>query len=1118
MEDDHWQDPLLITDVSWQQQHNSLCHSPSRSLQTSLMADPDDFSPNKIDGRSVLRFSLTSPDLVICAGSPDIPAQRYAYSPELSKGASELSLEDGIEGTAMKDIISETPTAAQISTLWQTSREDLCSEASFELLPKPVVDNRLSEGSTSVMSINSGSTDKVVILNGRKFLEDNCFCGGDTMRTDATIGDGEGLIYQTARFGNFAYNFKNLESGNYIVDLHLAEIVYTHGPPGLRVFHVFIQEQKVVSCLDIYACVGANRPLVISELKGYVSGDEGLSIKFEGVTGSPIVCGISIRKDPSASFRELKLFKVQEMPETSDHSSSKENGDHTVVGELGKLQLDYEYQKKELIETKRTLEILKRQNEHKSRECQEAWKSLQELQNELMRKSMHVGSLAFAVEGQVKEKGRWFSSLRHLTRKLKILKLEHIKLAEEAASYKNCLGDMRVMSSTIQSKINQQVELHENLKIKYIKGEKERKELYNKILEMKGNIRVFCRCRPLNTEEISAGALMAVEFEAAKDGELTVKGNGAPKKTFKFDAVFGPQADQVDIFEDTAPVATSVLDGYNVCIFAYGQTGTGKTFTMEGTDEARGVNFRTLEELFRIIEERKQHFRYEICVSALEVYNEQIRDLLVSSPAGATAKRLEIRQLGEGNHHVPGLVEAYVNNMSEAWDVLQTGSNARAVGSTNANEHSSRSHCIHCVMVKGESLLNGECTRSKLWLVDLAGSERIAKTEVLGERLKETQNINRSLSALGDVIAALATKSPHVPFRNSKLTHLLQDSLGSGDSKALMFVQISPHENDLSETLCSLNFASRQDMKSKDVQIKRMDDSINGLDMKMKEKDLKNKNLQEKIKELESQLLVERKLARQHVDTKIAEQQQQQQIRQQQEEQTPALMRPPLATRPFGLNKNLNEGKEQVTLARPLTDNNSYKLQAIPQVDGFVKHNDPMEKENIPEQHPVPKRTGRASLCPALQKIPAATAPRRNSLIPLPSALGLAKFPPPLLPLSPIQADKEEDTTGVVSNCLPEPTPWDSPREHKTGGKKLSSALRRSLQKKMQMKSPMQQHIRRGGINVGMEKVRVSIGSRGRMAQRVLPRRGMRKDIQQKQNQREKERGWNIGTLGRAVV
>ncbi|WRX29408.1 Leucine-rich repeat - like 10 [Theobroma cacao] len=121
-----------------------------------------------------------------------------------------------------------------------------------------------------------------------------------------------------------------------------------------------------------------------------------------------------------------------------------------------------------------------------------------------------------------------------------------------------------------------------------------------------GNIRVFCRCRPLNSEEIAAGASMAVDFESAKDGELTVLSNGAPRQTFKFDAVFGPQADQADVFQDTAPFATSVLDGYNVCIFAYGQTGTGKTFTMEGTKEARGVNFRTLGELFRIINERQK--------------------------------------------------------------------------------------------------------------------------------------------------------------------------------------------------------------------------------------------------------------------------------------------------------------------------------------------------------------------------------------------------------------------------------------------------------------------------------------------------------------------------------
>ncbi|CAH2068898.1 unnamed protein product, partial [Thlaspi arvense] len=113
-----------------------------------------------------------------------------------------------------------------------------------------------------------------------------------------------------------------------------------------------------------------------------------------------------------------------------------------------------------------------------------------------------------------------------------------------------------------------------------------------------------------------------------------------------------------------------------------------------------------------------------------------------------------------------------------------------------------------CITVKAKNLMNGECTKSKLWLVDLAGSERLAKTDAQGDRLKEAQNINRSLSALGDVISALATKSSHIPYRNSKLTHLLQDSLG-GDSKTLMFVQISPSEHDVSETLSSLNFATR---------------------------------------------------------------------------------------------------------------------------------------------------------------------------------------------------------------------------------------------------------------------------------------------------------------------
>ncbi|XP_052179062.1 kinesin-like protein KIN-14Q [Diospyros lotus] len=1186
MEAHQWRDPLLITDVSWQQQHISL--SPhvsitSPSSRASTMADPDEVHPHEsevkrdywqngssepnndekfddpvqkspVNARSMFGFSLTSPDLVICTGSPDIRRSSYEEEvPQFLRGLPiEVSLENGINGPEV-DGSQETPGAARFAASWQAGEEDVSPEASLELLPVPGIEPKVPSKSLPVLSINSGSTYGYTALDGTKFLEDSWFTGGDTITTDTKVGNGEELVlYQTARFGNFSYHLKTQESGNYIVDLHLAEIVFTDGPPGMRVFDVYIQEKKAVSCIDIYASVGGNQPLVISNLKAFISGDEGLFLRFEGVTGNPLVCGISVRKDHSASLEEVKLLEAIGISQVPECEPPEDSGDCEVEGQIQKLQEEYQCQK-ELNETRRALEELKRENECKSKECQEAWRSLQELQNELMRKSMHVGSLAFAIEGQVKEKSKWFSSLRDLKRKLKILKMEQISLLDEALSYKKYLVDMGNMSSIIQSKLCQQVELHEDLKLKFLKGAKEQKELYNKILELKGNIRVFCRCRPLNTEEITAGASMSIDFEASKDGELTVKSNGAAKKTFKFDAFFGPQSSQVEVFEDTAPFATSVLDGYNVCIFAYGQTGTGKTFTMEGTDEARGVNFRTLEELFRIIKERKEQFEYEISVSVLEVYNEQIRDLLIpGSQPGVTAKRLEIRQVGEGIHDVPGLVEAHVNNMSEVWEVLQTGSNARAVGSTNANEHSSRSHCIHRVMVKGENLLNGECTRSKLWLVDLAGSERVAKTEVQGERLKETQNINRSLSALGDVISALATKSPHIPFRNSKLTHLLQDSLG-GDSKTLMFVQISPNENDLSETLCSLNFASRVrgielgpakkqldssellkykqlfektklDLKSKDVQIKKMEDTIHGLDVRLKEKDMKNKNLQDKIKELESQLLVERRLARQHVDSKLAEQQQV--MRQQQEDQNCAPARPPLASRPFGMHKNFNEGKEQLNQTRPLTDNNSYKLPSPPPTtDTVVKQNDPTEKENNPElaeQPMMPKRTGRASLCPTVQKIPSSSAPRRNSLIPLPSAVNLAKITQPLVPLPPIQANMSEETDGDEAKSFPEPTPWDSPKDHKSGVKKLSSILRRSFQKRMQMRSQLQQNIRRGGINVGMEKVRVSIGSRGRAAHRVLLNNARRatKDIQSKQNQREKERGWNIGTgtAGRAVM
>ncbi|KAK6774691.1 hypothetical protein RDI58_029930 [Solanum bulbocastanum] len=208
---------------------------------------------------------------------------------------------------------------------------------------------------------------------------------------------------------------------------------------------------------------------------------------------------------------------------------------------------------------------------------------------------------------------------------------------------------------------------------------------------------------------------------------------------------------------------------------------------------------------------------------------------------------------------------------------------------------------------------------------------------------------------------------------------------------------------------------------------------------------------------------------------------QQQHIRQQNEEEDAAPTRLPLSSKISAL-KTCDENKFPLNITRPLTENNSYKL-SVPSatVDCPLKHNDLTEKENkennpdIDEQPVVLKRLGRASMCPIAHRILPTPAPRRNSLIPIRTLSAVPKLPPPLFPLRSIQSEEMEDADGVDSKCLPEPTPQDSPKELKTASKKLNSVLRRSLQKKMQFKSPMQQNIRRVGVNVGMEKVRISI-------------------------------------------
>ncbi|KAK2085143.1 Kinesin-like protein kifc3 [Saguinus oedipus] len=240
------------------------------------------------------------------------------------------------------------------------------------------------------------------------------------------------------------------------------------------------------------------------------------------------------------------------------------------------------------------------------------------------------------------------------------------------------------------------------------------------------------------------------------------------------------------VFQEVQALITSCIDGFNVCIFAYGQTGAGKTYTMEGTPENPGINQRALQLLFSEVQEKASDWEYTITVSAAEIYNEVLRDLLGKEPQ----EKLEIRLCpdGSGQLYVPGLTEFQVQSVDDINKVFEFGHTNRTTEFTNLNEHSSRSHALLIVTVRGVDCSTGLRTTGKLNLVDLAGSERVGKSGAEGSRLREAQHINKSLSALGDVIAALRSHQGHVPFRNSKLTYLLQDSL-SGDSKTLMVVQ-----------------------------------------------------------------------------------------------------------------------------------------------------------------------------------------------------------------------------------------------------------------------------------------------------------------------------------------
>ncbi|XP_011303315.1 protein claret segregational [Fopius arisanus] len=383
-------------------------------------------------------------------------------------------------------------------------------------------------------------------------------------------------------------------------------------------------------------------------------------------------------------------------------------------------------------------------------------------------------------------------------------------LASHSSELKRVQSDLSMKIQTIGELSDRVKELQEVLH----QMDKDRRVLHNYIQEMKGNIRVFCRVRPRISKESNKNLCSinyvdecTIEIGRA-DGSDSLSCSGksrGTKQEFSFDKIFPPNASQATVFEELSLLVQSALEGYNVCVFAYGQTGSGKTYTMEGgcNAEMEGMIPRTVRHIFEEMKEFKLlGWQYKIEASFLEIYNEHIVDLL-----DANQKTHEIRMVdNKGTDlYVTNLQVEEINSPQELHECLRTAQQNRAVAATTANERSSRSHSVARIRLIGTHAEKEEICIGNLNLVDLAGSERLKNEEAA--RTAETKNINKSLANLGNVILALLRKQEHIPYRNSKLTHLLMPSLG-GNSKTLMLLNISPLDECYNETLNSLRFAS----------------------------------------------------------------------------------------------------------------------------------------------------------------------------------------------------------------------------------------------------------------------------------------------------------------------
>ncbi|XP_022566768.2 kinesin-like protein KIN-14A isoform X1 [Brassica napus] len=437
-----------------------------------------------------------------------------------------------------------------------------------------------------------------------------------------------------------------------------------------------------------------------------------------------------------------------------------------------------------------------------------------------------------------------------LKEKVKLAKDDYLELRQEATDlqeYSNAKLErvtryLGVLASKSR-KLDQAV-LETEARISPLINEK--KKLFNDLLTAKGNIKVFCRARPLFEDEGPS----IIEFPG--DCTICVNTNddtiSNPRKDFEFDRVYGPHVGQAALFNDVQPFVQSALDGSNVSIFAYGETNAGKTYTMEGLSHDRGLYARCFEELFDLANsDATSTSRFSFSVSVFEIYNEQIRDLLWETESN-------LPKINMGSHEsITELEQERADNPLEFSSVLKYAFQNRGDDKSKFNV----THLIVTIHIYYSNTITGENMYSKLSLVDLAGSEGLTVENDGGEHVTDRLHVMNSISALGDVLSSLTSEKDSIPYENSILTRILADSLG-GSSKTLMIVTICPSAENLSETISCLNYAARArntvpSLGNRDT-IKKWRDVASDARKELLEKERENQNLKQEVLGLKQSL------------------------------------------------------------------------------------------------------------------------------------------------------------------------------------------------------------------------------------------------------------------------